>query len=102
MTLRLDRLPDRTPVRMSLSVDPDLASALSDYAEIYLCNIVEYLNRLGLDLTGNVLDVGCTLGMISDAFHHILSEGSTIHGVDLAPAVVAKAREHHPGCRVEV
>jgi hypothetical protein len=35
MTLRLDRLPDRTPVRMSLSVDPDLASALSDYAEIY-------------------------------------------------------------------
>jgi hypothetical protein len=35
MTLRLERLPDRTPVRMSLSVDPELASALSDYAEIY-------------------------------------------------------------------
>ena len=29
MTLRLGQLPDRTPVRMSLSVDPDLASALS-------------------------------------------------------------------------
>ena len=35
MTLRLGQLPDRTPVRMNLSVDPDLASALSDYAEIY-------------------------------------------------------------------
>ena len=35
MTLRLEKLPDRTPVRMSLSVDPELASALSDYAEIY-------------------------------------------------------------------
>lgn len=35
MILRLGQLPDRTPVRMSLSVDPDLASALSDYAEIY-------------------------------------------------------------------
>ena len=35
MTLRLGQLPDRTPVRLSLSVDPDLASALSDYAEIY-------------------------------------------------------------------
>ena len=35
MTLRLDKLPDRTPVRLNLSVDPDLASALSDYAEIY-------------------------------------------------------------------
>jgi len=35
MTLRLGQLPDRTPVRMNLSVDPELASALSDYAEIY-------------------------------------------------------------------
>jgi len=35
MTLRLDRLPDRTPVRISLSVDPVLAAALSDYAAIY-------------------------------------------------------------------
>lgn len=35
MTLRLGPLRDRTPVRMSLSVDPELASALSDYAEIY-------------------------------------------------------------------
>ena len=35
MSLRLDKLPDRTPVRMSIAVDPDLASALVDYAEIY-------------------------------------------------------------------
>ena len=35
MSLRLDKLPDRTPVRMSLSLDPSLAEALSDYAEIY-------------------------------------------------------------------
>ena len=35
MSLRLDKLPDRTPVRMSISVDPDLAAALADYSEIY-------------------------------------------------------------------
>ena len=35
MSLRLDKLPDRTPVRMSISVDPELAAALSDYSEIY-------------------------------------------------------------------
>lgn len=35
MNIRLSKLPDRTPVRMSLSVDPNLAAALSDYAEIY-------------------------------------------------------------------
>tara|TARA_B100000949_G_scaffold51698_1_gene45333 strand:+ start:663 stop:887 length:225 start_codon:yes stop_codon:yes gene_type:complete len=35
MSLRLDKLPDRTPVRMSLAVEPTLAKALTDYAEIY-------------------------------------------------------------------
>ena len=35
MTLRLAKLPDRTPVRLSLSVEPDLAAALTDYAAIY-------------------------------------------------------------------
>ena len=35
MSLRLQKLPDRTPVRLNLTVDPDLVSALRDYAEIY-------------------------------------------------------------------
>lgn len=35
MSLRLDKLPDLTPVRMSLSIDPALAEALNDYAEVY-------------------------------------------------------------------
>lgn len=35
MTLRLDKLPDRTPVRMTVSVDPELALALTDYATLY-------------------------------------------------------------------
>lgn len=35
MTLRLERLRDRTPVRMTISLDPELAAALTDYAELY-------------------------------------------------------------------
>lgn len=35
MPLKLPSLPDRTPVRMSLSVPPELAEALGDYATIY-------------------------------------------------------------------
>ena len=35
MTHRLDKLPDRTPVRMTVSFDPDLAAALTDYATLY-------------------------------------------------------------------
>lgn len=35
MPLRIGQLPDRTPVKLTVSVDPDLASALADYAAIY-------------------------------------------------------------------
>lgn len=35
MNLRIDKLPDRTPVKLTISVDPDLAAALADYAAIY-------------------------------------------------------------------
>ena len=35
MSLRLDKLPDRTPVRVSLAIEPTLAEALNDYAEVY-------------------------------------------------------------------
>ncbi|KCZ97421.1 hypothetical protein HPO_15356 [Hyphomonas polymorpha PS728] len=35
MTLRLARLPDRTPVRMNIALEPELAAALQDYAIIY-------------------------------------------------------------------
>jgi hypothetical protein len=33
--LRLPRLPDRTPVRITIIVDPELNQALSDYAAAY-------------------------------------------------------------------
>ena len=35
MSLRIGRLPDRTPVKLTISVEPELASALADYAAIY-------------------------------------------------------------------
>ena len=33
--LKLARLPDRTPVKLTVSVPPDLQRALADYAAIY-------------------------------------------------------------------
>jgi len=33
--LRLPRLPDRTPVKITISVPPDLNQALADYAALY-------------------------------------------------------------------
>jgi hypothetical protein len=33
--LRLARLPDRTPVKITITVSPDLNQALAEYAELY-------------------------------------------------------------------
>lgn len=33
--LRLPKLPDRTPVKLTISLPPDLNRALGDYAELY-------------------------------------------------------------------
>ena len=33
--LRLHKLPDRTPVKLTIAVAPDLHRALCDYAEVY-------------------------------------------------------------------
>lgn len=33
--LKLARLPDRTPVKVTISVPPDLNQALADYAALY-------------------------------------------------------------------
>lgn len=33
--IKLQRLPDRTPVKLTISVSPELAQTLSDYADFY-------------------------------------------------------------------
>jgi len=33
--LKLARLPDRTPIKLSISIMPDLNQALADYAALY-------------------------------------------------------------------
>jgi len=33
--LKLPKLPDRTPVKLTIAVGPDLSRALADYAEMY-------------------------------------------------------------------
>lgn len=33
--LKLAKLPDRTPVKLSITITPDLQAALQDYATVY-------------------------------------------------------------------
>lgn len=34
-SIKLQRLPDRTPAKLSIAVSPELARALNDYADFY-------------------------------------------------------------------
>jgi len=35
MSLRLSKIPDRTPAKLTILLDSDILAALNDYAEIY-------------------------------------------------------------------
>ena len=37
MSLKLEKLPDRDPVKITFTASPELKSALNDYAELYRC-----------------------------------------------------------------
>ncbi|MDA4848610.1 DUF2274 domain-containing protein [Hoeflea poritis] len=37
MSLKLEKLPDRDPVKITFTANPELKSALNDYAELYSC-----------------------------------------------------------------
>jgi hypothetical protein len=56
--LKLAKLPDRTPVKMTISLSPDLHAALADYAVVYretygtdeaLGDLIPYMLRAFLD-----------------------------------------------------
>ncbi len=37
MSLKLEKLPDRDPAKISFTASPELKAALNDYAELYRC-----------------------------------------------------------------
>jgi hypothetical protein len=46
--LKLPKLPDRTPVKLTVVITPDLHQALSDYAEVYRATYGETEAVVGL------------------------------------------------------
>jgi hypothetical protein len=56
--LKLPKLPDRTPVKLTISILPDLNQALAEYAEQYheiygseetVCDLIPYMLRSFLE-----------------------------------------------------
>ena len=50
------------------------------------------------ELKGNILDIGCAIGTITNAIHHFNKNGNT-YGLDISEDAVAFAREKYPLCR---
>ncbi|SEH12558.1 hypothetical protein SAMN05428974_0502 [Sphingopyxis sp. YR583] len=57
-TLKLGRIPDRTPVKMGIALSPDLKAMLDDYADLYeaaygrreeVAELIPYLLRAFLE-----------------------------------------------------
>ena len=58
MPLKLAKLPERTPVKLTISMQPDLSQALSEYADVYreqygqsesVANLIPHMLRAFLD-----------------------------------------------------
>lgn len=58
MELKLARIPERTPIKLVISIPPDLHQALGDYAELYtetygqregITDLIPYMLRSFLD-----------------------------------------------------
>src|SRR4051812_15800246 len=50
-------------------------------------------------LAGRVLELGCGAGRVTG---HLVALGGEVHGMDLAPAMVERARERHPAANFHV
>lgn len=70
--------------------DPAAAAA---YAQV----IAQALKRRGLSLCGEVLDLGCAVGTITDALAGENPHGRT-SGIDLSQSAIAAAQRNHPRC----
>jgi SAM-dependent methyltransferase len=57
------------------------------------------LDRHGAELRGDVLELGCGAGRLTE---RLIGLGGKVHGIDISPAMVAFCRRNHPGATFSV
>lgn len=74
--------------------------AVSDEAQAatYVTNVDALLRRLGVAFSGNVIDLGCAIGIIPEHIRR-LGTASEVTGVDISETAIEVARRDYPECR---
>ncbi len=72
------------------------------YAMIYARGLAAALRRLGIELAGKVLDIGCATGTVTAALHEAAATQGECYGIDLSAPLIACAAETFPNCRFSV
>ncbi len=67
-------------------------------AETYARLILSYLSHAGIKSAGNLLDLGSSLGFVTNAFHKLSRGKLECYGVDLVPEAVSYAQKNFSTC----
>jgi SAM-dependent methyltransferase len=63
----------------------------------YANHINSILEKLDLKVEGNVIDIGCAIGIISNAINQLNKYGRT-YGLDISKDSIEVAKKQHPNC----
>ncbi len=63
----------------------------------YAKNLQAFIKSMNLKLEGKILDVGCAIGVITNAIN-ILNSGGRTHGIDISEDSIAVAKQKYPNC----
>lgn len=80
------------------SVEP-FAIVDDDYALAYARNLQRHLGALGAAPSGNLLDVGCALGTITNALNTVNEGDGVSWGLDVSSSATDLAAAQYPRCR---
>lgn len=75
-------------------------AVIDDDAAIKYVGHIKFLasSEFGRDIGGNILDLGCAIGTITNAFN-ILNKNKTTYGIDLSKDAIEVAIEKYPLCK---
>lgn len=68
-------------------------------ADTYARLILSYLRHAGKKCDGNLLDLGSSLGFVTNSFFNLSNGKLNCYGVDLVPEAVSYAQKNFPNCR---
>ena len=64
----------------------------------YVKSLHAFLESKGLSLKGEILDVGCAIGTITNAINQLSVSEGRVYGIDISKDGIAVAKKNYPDC----